>query len=118
MGYYKKYKEEYYTVKKTYYKKYYEYDKKYYDHHDKKYDDCDYDKKYDDYDKKYYDHDKKDYDYVVEYKKHKKTLLNAINISSFLLSPAIAGSFLFVHYMYISEASLSMKTLVTEPKKE
>ncbi|NRF00775.1 spore coat protein CotC, partial [Bacillus subtilis] len=26
MGYYKKYKEEYYTVKKTYYKKYYEYD--------------------------------------------------------------------------------------------
>lgn len=48
MGYYKKYKEEYYTVKKTYYKKYY------------------------DYDKKYYDHDKKDYDYVVEYKKHKK----------------------------------------------
>ena len=24
MGYYKKYKEEYYTVKKTYYKKYYE----------------------------------------------------------------------------------------------
>lgn len=64
MGYYKKYKEEYYTVKKTYYKKYYEYDKKDYD--------CDYDKKYDDYDKKYYDHDKKDYDYVVEYKKHKK----------------------------------------------
>lgn len=57
MGYYKKYKEEYYTVKKTYYKKYYEYDKKDYD--------CDYDKKYD-------DHDKKDYDYVVEYKKHKK----------------------------------------------
>ncbi|MCY8186489.1 spore coat protein CotC, partial [Bacillus spizizenii] len=27
MGYYKKYKEEYYTVKKTYYKKYYDYDK-------------------------------------------------------------------------------------------
>ncbi|MCY7878770.1 spore coat protein CotC, partial [Bacillus spizizenii] len=26
MGYYKKYKEEYYTVKKTYYKKYYDYD--------------------------------------------------------------------------------------------
>lgn len=65
MGYYKKYKEEYYTWKKTYYKKYYDNDKKHYDcdkyyDHDKQH--YDYDKKYDDHDKKYYD----DHDYHYE----------------------------------------------------